>query len=124
MMKVPNPAAQGRPAPTGQFVDEASILPSAGPALEPTVRHQMECAFGADFSSVRVHQGHNAESLGARAFTQGNDIHFQPGQYNPHTTEGRNLLAHELTHVVQQNSITPAAPSPVPIPYPNIVNPS
>ena len=62
----------------------------------------MEWAFGADFSDVRIHQGSRAESLNAMAFTQGTDIYFAPGQYDPHAQGGRELLGHELTHVVQQ----------------------
>ena len=57
---------------------------------------------GADFSDVRVHVGPEASSIGAIAFTWGSDIYFAPGQYNPDTMQGRMLLGHELTHVVQQ----------------------
>lgn len=67
--------------------------------------------FGADFSNVRVHTdaaGHAAaRRFGALAFTVGNDIAFAPGQYDPHGASGQRLLAHELTHVVQQSG-TPA----------------
>jgi hypothetical protein len=64
----------------------------------------METAFGADFSDVRVHIGHEVSSLGAIAYTWGTNIHFAPGQYNPHTIQGQKLLGHELWHVVQQKS--------------------
>jgi hypothetical protein len=71
------------------------------------MRTQMEQAFGADFSGVRVHTNARAEQLNqairARAFTAGHDIFFRPGAYNPCSVEGQRLLAHELTHVVQQN---------------------
>ncbi|HXH95281.1 MAG TPA: DUF4157 domain-containing protein, partial [Thermoanaerobaculia bacterium] len=63
--------------------------------------------FGRDFSSVRMHTGESdaerARSLGARAFTLGNDIVFGRGEYQPGTKEGQRLIAHELTHVVQQS---------------------
>jgi hypothetical protein len=63
-------------------------------------------AFGADFAGVRVHAGGPADglnrALSARAFTIGNDIFLREGAYNPGTSGGRELLAHELTHVVQQ----------------------
>jgi predicted SprT family Zn-dependent metalloprotease len=75
---------------------------STGTPLPPTLQHQMETSFGTSFSDVRVHHGHEATMLGANAFTNGNDIHFAPGQYQPHSPTGQELIAHELTHVVQQ----------------------
>lgn len=78
-----------------------------GQALDSTVRAQMEPAMGADFSGVRVHTGGQADTLNrnlsARAFTTGQDIFFKQGEYSPGSSGGRELLAHELTHVVQQN---------------------
>ncbi len=62
----------------------------------------MEATLGADFSSVRVHVGPQAERIGAIAFTSGADIYFAPGRYQPETPAGRRLLGHELAHVVQQ----------------------
>ena len=64
----------------------------------------MESALGANFSDVRIHVGPEASAIGAIAFTWGSDIHFAPGQYNPHTPHGQSLLGHELTHVVQQRA--------------------
>ena len=79
-----------------------------GQALDSGARTQMESAFGADFSGVRVHTDGKADTLNrqlsARAFTTGQDIFFRQGAYNPGSSSGRELLAHELTHVVQQNS--------------------
>lgn len=64
---------------------------------------QMEQAYGADFSNVRISQNSDrARSLGATAFTQGDEIHFAPGHWAPETATGRELLAHELGHVIQQ----------------------
>ena len=77
---------------------------SGGLPLPSEVRAKMETAFGADFSQVRVHIGQEASSLGAIAYTWGTNIHFAPGQYNPHTIQGQKLLGHELWHVVQQRS--------------------
>ncbi|MEQ8972640.1 MAG: methylated-DNA--[protein]-cysteine S-methyltransferase [Coleofasciculus sp. C1-SOL-03] len=78
-----------------------------GQGLSEDVRQPMEQAFGADFSGVRVHTDGNANqlnrSLNARAFTTGLDIFFKQGEYNPGSRDGQELLAHELTHVVQQN---------------------
>jgi Domain of unknown function (DUF4157) len=77
-----------------------------GGTMHPALRDEMESAFDADFSGVRIHTGPSAEHLNrdlrAHAFTHGKDIYFNAGQYRPQTTEGRHLLAHELTHVAQQ----------------------
>jgi hypothetical protein len=77
-----------------------------GQTLDNGVRAQMEPALGADFSGVRVHTGAQAHDLNqavsARAFTTGQNIFFRQGEYSPGTSSGRELLAHELTHVVQQ----------------------
>lgn len=77
---------------------------AGGLPLPSEVRTKMETAFGADFSDVRVHIGHEATALGAIAYTWGTNIHFAPGQYNPHSIQGQKLLGHELWHVVQQRS--------------------
>lgn len=77
-----------------------------GQALPSTVRVQMESAFHANFGDVRVHTDGTADALNralqARAFTTGHDIFFRQSEYNPGDSSGRSLLAHELTHVVQQ----------------------
>jgi hypothetical protein len=62
----------------------------------------MESRLGQSFSDVRVHEGHQATLLGAVAFTQGTNLYFAPGHYQPHTEAGRQLVAHELVHTVQQ----------------------
>jgi len=77
---------------------------SGGWPLPRDVQGKMEAALGASFSDVRIHVGPEAASIGAIAFTWGTDIHFSPGQYNPHTPHGQFLLGHELTHVVQQRA--------------------
>lgn len=80
----------------------------SGKALDDGLRGSMEQAFGRDLSAVRVHTGGEADrlsrSLGAEAFTTGADIYFREGQYRPETESGKELLAHELTHVAQQGS--------------------
>ena len=74
--------------------------------LDAATRSLMESGFGESFGDVRVHTGGEAErmneDLGARAVTRGRDIYFGRGEYNPSTQDGKELLAHELTHVVQQ----------------------
>ena len=78
-----------------------------GQSLDSGVKAQMGSALNADFSGVRVHTDAGADglnqSLSAKAFTTGRDIYFRQGEYNPGSSGGRELLAHELTHVVQQN---------------------
>jgi hypothetical protein len=78
-----------------------------GQALDSGVRRQMESAFGADFGGVRVHADSEAhalnESLNALAFATGRDIFFRRDTYDPGSKAGKELLAHELTHVVQQS---------------------
>lgn len=79
-----------------------------GRPLDDRVRARMERGFGADFSNVRVHADGEADrvsrSLNARAFTTGSDIYFSSGAYRPSSREGEQLLAHELTHTLQQRS--------------------
>ena len=78
--------------------------PGQGRPLPEAVRQQMESFFQTDFSDVRVHVGGQANAIGAVAFTLGSDLYFAPGQYNPNTSHGQQLLGHELTHVVQQRA--------------------
>jgi hypothetical protein len=67
------------------------------------VMAKMEEAFDSDFSDVNLHtESQEASQLGALAYAQGNDVHFAPGQYNPASQSGQELLGHELAHVVQQ----------------------
>lgn len=77
-----------------------------GNPLPLTLQTQMEHSFGADFSDVRLHTGNNAvqmnQDLHAQAFTHGSDIYFNTGKLETNSTRGKHLLAHELTHVVQQ----------------------
>ncbi len=79
------------------------------PLPDDTLR-SMESSFGTDFSTVRIHTDTSAvemnKGLGAQAFTNGSDIYFNKGKYNPKSTSGKHLLAHELTHVVQQSHAT------------------
>ena len=90
-----------------------------GTPLPEGLRQSMGQSFGADFSAVRVHTGPAADELSrsmqARAFTVGSDIFLARGQYRPDTPSGQRLLAHELTHTVQQGAVgrtvKPVAPS-------------
>jgi lipoprotein-anchoring transpeptidase ErfK/SrfK len=95
-------AIQLRPSAHGPD-DNTRISPGGqGQPLPTQLQFKMGGALGADFSAVRVHEDGRAASLGALAYTQGTNIHFAPGQYQPDTRQGQELLGHELTHVVQQ----------------------
>lgn len=84
--------------------DSFSLPSGAGRPIPDEVRQKMETFFGADFSGVRVHVGPEAPAIGALAFTVGETIVFAPGQYDPSTPRGQQLLGHELAHVVQQRA--------------------
>ena len=83
-----------------------SRLRGNGSTLHAGFRSDIETKLGADFGQVRIHTGSEANSLtrslSARAFTTGSDVFFADGQYDPFSASGKRLLAHELTHVVQQ----------------------
>lgn len=93
-----------------------SVISSSGRPLDRETRRYMESRIGFDFSKVRIHTGTraaaSARSLGAYAYTVGTNVVFAEGGYSPQTSKGRRLLAHELTHVVQQ-SAPPQKPHPV-----------
>jgi Domain of unknown function (DUF4157) len=100
-----------------RVVPPAPCYARHGASLPAALRRDLEPAFGCDFAGVRIHTDADAaretRRLGARAFTIGRDIWFSPGAYAPATLEGRRLLAHELTHVVQQAGTAPAGEPPV-----------
>jgi hypothetical protein len=97
-----------------------NTLQSPGSPLAPATRSFFEPRFGYDLSNVRVHTdalaGESAQAIRANAYTAQDHIAFRAGQYSPETDAGRALLAHELTHVLQQGAATPKekthAPSP------------
>ncbi|MGX5820948.1 eCIS core domain-containing protein [Chitinophaga lutea] len=92
---------------TAAFTARLRTAPEGQP-LEAPVRDDMESAFGADFGGVRIHTGTESAAMnreiGAQAFAHQNDIYFGENKYRPGTPEGRFLLAHELTHTVQQGA--------------------
>lgn len=99
-------SASGMEVPE-DVADEIKNL-HGGVPLDPSTREFMESRFGYDFGAVRIHAENNAsasaESLGALAYTVGQKIVFQKGMYSPQTRSGQKLIAHELTHVVQQGN--------------------
>jgi hypothetical protein len=90
------------------------VLRSPGRPLEPAVLAETEDRFGHDFSQVRIHtdarSAESARAVNARAYTVGREVVFDSGRYAPGTRDGRRLLAHELTHVMQQRGVA-AQPS-------------
>ena len=90
------------------------VVHSNGQPLDRSIRAFMEPTFGYDFSQVRIHTDHSAaesaRAVDALAYTVGRDVVFAAGQYRPETSTGRRLLAHELTHVVQQHRSANHAP--------------
>ncbi|NJO00902.1 MAG: DUF4157 domain-containing protein [Bacteroidia bacterium] len=95
---------------SSQLESQINSSKGGGSPLDAQTQSFMSDRFGADFSGVRIHTSSESvqmnQALGARAFTVGNDVHFNQGQYNPGSTEGKKLLAHELVHTVQQRSST------------------
>jgi hypothetical protein len=113
--KVMRMAEIAAPPDGGAAPHAAAAANTGGHALPGALRAFFEPRFGVDFSRVRVHaDGESAAAasgLRARAYTIGDDIVFAEGEYAPDTSQGRRLIAHELTHVVQQSGGTaPASP--------------
>ena len=104
--------AAGNSAVSSMVEDEPSpvhdVISSGGRPLEPDVRADMEGRLGADFGDVRVHDDaaahRSAQAVNAHAYTVGSNVVFQRDKYDPGSDGGRTMLAHELTHVVQQRS--------------------
>lgn len=96
---------------SNEFEQSLNQARHGGSPLGPTIQTKMESAMGADFSRVKVHTDAHADQLSrsiqAKAFTTGNDVFFKQGAYSPDSRSGQELLAHELTHVVQQGSASP-----------------
>lgn len=85
-----------------------AVSHSTGSNMDGSTKAFMESRFGFEFSNIKIHNDEEAaqmnRQLNAKAFTAGNDIYFDQGQYNPATAEGKFLLAHELTHTLQQDN--------------------
>lgn len=89
------------------FESQLNASKGKGNSLTRDVKSNMESTFGTNFSRVKIHTDSEAiqmnEELGAKAFTHVSNIYFNKGEYAPESTKGRKLLAHELTHVIQQD---------------------
>ncbi|HSL75009.1 MAG TPA: DUF4157 domain-containing protein [Ilumatobacteraceae bacterium] len=99
----------GGGALSGELSGRIARARRGGTPLDPATKQSMGQAFGADFSSVSVHTGAESDqlnrALNAKAFTVGSDIFFSGNSYSPGSETGRELLAHELTHTVQQGAV-------------------
>jgi uncharacterized protein DUF4157 len=97
---------RGPPQISPQFTNSLHSNKGSGRPMDNGTRSFMESRFNADFSGVRVHTDASAvqmnSQISAQAFTHGNNIYFNSGKYNPDTGNGKHLLAHELTHTIQQ----------------------
>ena len=120
-------SAQPSTVPKG-FGTRLKARRGQGQKLPASVQAEMEQSIGADFSRVRIHTDSEAirmnKAIRAQAFTRGGDIYFNSGKFSPNNTAGKRLLAHELTHVVQQGAAGPmiqrkgpATSTPVPKGY-------
>jgi hypothetical protein len=112
-----NEEVQRKPARPGSVADAGFRYPHGpGQPLPASERNFFEPRFGRDLSHVRVHSDKSAaeaaDSVNARAFTIGRDVVFGAGQYQPQASAGRHLLAHELTHVIQQSEHSPGSQTP------------
>src|SRR3989338_7738412 len=98
------PATSSQPS----INDKLSSSKGSGSPISGGVKQEMESGFGADFSDVKIHTDDRAASMskeiGAQAFTNKGDIYFNQGKFNPATQQGKTLLAHELTHTIQQGA--------------------
>lgn len=95
----------------------------SGHGLDDGMAAKAGATMGQDFSGVKVHTDSQADQLsqqlGAKAFTTGNDIFFRSGEYNPASSDGQTLIAHELTHVVQQGASAPSVQGKMAVNDPN-----
>ena len=101
-----------------EILDDDLRLWQGGQPLDRDTREFMEPRFGHDFSQVRIHTNaraaESAQSVQARAYAVGGDVVFGPGQYAPGSSDGKRLLAHELTHTVQQGAAAPLGAQALP----------
>ncbi|MEM7185441.1 MAG: DUF4157 domain-containing protein [Bacteroidota bacterium] len=93
---------------TAEIESSLHASKGGGSPMSPKTQQEMGSSFGADFSNVRIHTDSRAvqmnKDLGAHAFTNGSDVYFNQGKYDPDSSGGKHLLAHELTHTIQQGA--------------------
>jgi len=98
--------SDSRNTPTPSIETNLNNSKGRGSLLTNSTKNAFESGFGTDFSKVNIHTNDDAvkmnKKLGSQAFTHGNDIYFNKGKYDPDTKKGKHLIAHELTHTLQQ----------------------
>ena len=103
-------AGNARPDLNSNFETNLNSSKGSGAGLSENTKKEMESGFGTDFSNVKVHTDSDAvkmnKQLGSQAFANGNHVYFNEGKFNPNSQSGKHLLAHELTHTVQQGGTT------------------
>src|SRR5690242_3625088 len=101
-------AIENNSAVSDSISNQIQSTKGSGNAMPDATKSFMENRFTTDFSNVKIHTGNYAtqlsNQLNAQAFTIGNDIYFNEGKYQPESTDGKRLLAHELTHTIQQSN--------------------
>ena len=106
-----------------ETADSINAKRGGGQSLDPSIARKAGKTMGQDFSGVNVHTDSQADDLsrqlGAKAFTTGNDIFFQSGAYDPDSSDGQRLIAHELTHVSQQSGSPPTGQGKLTVNDPN-----
>jgi hypothetical protein len=99
---------KGTDGASGNIESTLASSKGGGSKMDNDTQSTMESGIGADFSGVKIHTDSNAvqmnQNLGAKAFTNGSDVYFNKGEYDPASKNGQHLLAHELTHTVQQGA--------------------
>ena len=104
-------AASDAPKANPDIEQKINSSKGSGSSLPENTKTEMESGFGNDFGNIRIHNDSNAvemnKELGAQAFANGNDIYFNEGKFSPDSQNGKHLLAHELTHTVQQGGNKP-----------------
>lgn len=103
-------SGDANPSDNSNLESNLNSTKGSGSMLPTTTKTEMESGFGADFSSVKIHTDSKAvqmnQQLGSQAFATGNNIYFNEGKFSPNSQSGKHLLAHELTHTVQQGAST------------------
>ncbi|WP_456314717.1 eCIS core domain-containing protein [Pseudomonas shirazensis] len=103
--------AAANPSDSSNLENTLQSSKGSGSPLSGQVKNEMESGFGTDFSNVKIHNDSTAvqmnQQLGSQAFANGSDVYFNKGKYNPESQSGKHLLAHELTHTIQQGASKP-----------------
>ena len=113
-------SGEANPEDTSNLESNLNSSKGSGSPLSGNVKGEMESGFGTDFSNVKIHTDSKAtqmnQQLGSQAFATGNNIYFNEGKYNPNSQSGKHLLAHELTHTIQQGASVRKKPEVTPAP--------